>query len=259
VRLAALLATLLLAASCHGGSTPGDASGDPLDEALDGEGDWCGTICTGGTTCVDGEVYVLVFAAVPCGAEPWGESDPECSHGTPDLVCDEPSCETADERYAYCIGEGVDWARTLNPPRHLLGLLCPEGRPRMAGDPCAGDGDCRPAAAGRLLCDAVSGACAAAAPVVPPAWFGQHCGLEPADIVECYSETVPGVTCDVCHIRRDEECPAQACTLECEYDEDCPEGYACVCNPFALSERMYCAATTDRLSTQGRASGLPCP
>lgn len=227
----------------------------------------CHWDCFGGITCEAGDIWLLGYGARPCCsyAEPWPGPGPTCGLyriGT----CEGGTC-SMDPRYSQCryVG-GSMWLETFE---HLTPLFCPENWPRVAGDHCETHADCRPVAEGtvpRLRCDADSSTCVAEPRPEAPAGFGESCGLAPEDhswLQRDGVETlVSGVMCDVCHAVWNEAdgCWRQACTLSCQFDEDCPEGTLCLC-PDLLHEihGQFCAAATDRDSSAGRSAGLACP
>ncbi|MBI5487409.1 MAG: hypothetical protein HY905_08755 [Deltaproteobacteria bacterium] len=229
----------------------------------------CHWDCFGGTTCTADGVYVLAYAPRDCChfGDPWPGDGPLCSSGGPHHICDSPSCRVPDERYGECLqrlGRG-----SLEPDdlAEALRLHCPEGGPKSPGDPCTTDADCRPVAEGaapRLRCDTGLSACVADVRPPPPAGFGASCGATRGDVLSSEVDVlVTTPTCPLCHAIVDWRtgCVLQACTADCRFDEDCPDGTVCLCTLASgyYSARGYCAGATDRDTVEGRIAWLTCP
>jgi hypothetical protein len=243
---------------------PFDRQRDSSDDACV-EG--CHWDCFGGSLCEDGEVYVVGYGAVYCCglADPWPYGGPACSITPAWTQCTEPKCAVPDPRYGACLMD-IQWDDlTAQLAGHLLRLYCEENGARAPGDPCTLDADCRPVAEGttaRLRCDSVTSTCVGDERPPTPATFGQPCGL---DASEYERELTAGVTCELCHTYWDStaSCLAQACTMPCQFDEDCPGGAVCVCGRWPLWSDappyyQFCAVTTDRFTAAGRAQALSC-
>ncbi len=191
----------------------------------------CHWDCFGGTSCSGGTLLTLANAPRPC-----------CRPEDFDLLsacvvrrseCAAPSCNP-DTRYRTCLDSTARAVVSPIPGFDPLAdqrnrrLLCGEGAPRSPGDACHADEDCRPIAEGAgaaLRCDTSTMRCALTARPAAPDLYGQHCGVTSgADGV------APGATCAWCVISSASSgCLAQACTMPCDYDEDCPEGSMCLC------------------------------
>ncbi|MBX3246281.1 MAG: hypothetical protein KF901_03785 [Myxococcales bacterium] len=108
---------------------------------------------------------------------------------------------------------------------------------RLAGDPCATDGDCQPPAPGPgirryLACDVDAGACAA---IDPPAHSIVACGDVNLDGLstpegQAYGvvrdESCPGGWCKFV-APADAECHPGVCVTPCETHWDCPPSLFC--------------------------------
>lgn len=251
------------------GATSIDApDGDAApDEGSPGCEDGCHWDCSGGFQCwTDGHVWRIGAGAYPCchAGDPWPYDGPTCSAG--DRYTCMAGCGTSmwsvDERYAYCF-QWPPLQSLSQPGPSVLRLLCSEGQPHSAGDPCTADDECRPAAAsvaGGLSCDTASGHCVDRVRPPAPSDFGASCGLAPADVpYDSYDHVVPGKTCSDCYVFNNGTCLEQACTMPCEYDEDCPDGAVCLCGTTGNGAfAQFCANATDRTGP-GRRSWLSCP
>ncbi len=192
-------------------------------------------------------------------------ADLSSPHSAPAYACASSECGLAgsliaDERYQGCIADLVS-SRSATPARAepLLRLFCTEGLPHRVGAPCATDDDCRPAAEGisRLTCDRTSRACATAARPPRPAGFGEQCGATYG--ASGVGSVIATPSCAVCQVTirvtAVGNCVAQACTMPCDYDEDCPDSAVCLCD----GGMRYCALVRDRRTWAGRTEWLRCP
>jgi len=256
-------------AADDGVADDGSATDDGGDDACDPGCHWD---CFGGIGCEEGEVWLYGNAPRDCChyRDPWPGPGPVC--GFVMLAdCAPEACDpdaAGDPRYTSCL-EFID-DPVLENWEHIPPTLCAGGWGRRAGDPCATDDDCRPAAedaAPRLRCDVASSTCVADVRPAAPAGFGASCGLTPADLEESHHDgreiLAAGATCDVCYAAWNEpgNCWRQACTIPCRFDEDCPDGTVCLCPLTAYNAvpGQFCAAATDRESSAGRSAGLVCP
>jgi len=226
----------------------------------------CHWDCFGGIVCSSGKVYQLGYGPRPCcrSSDPWPGDGPICSSIV--LYECEGFCVYTDERLDLCmyVGNSFMPPRYFEFPSEFLKVFCEEGRPHAPGDSCENDDDCRPAAhgEGRLRCDSESGRCIVADPVLPPEGFGGNCGLSGDDPSLRYAVVKFAPNCEICHVGNNLEiCLEQGCTMNCAFDEDCPEGYVCVCetDQYRMEMHRICAITEDTTTPEGRASGLTCP
>ena len=226
----------------------------------------CHWDCFGGSQCVAGTAWANGFAPRQCchHDDPWPGPGPVCAaYGRP---CQGGACVTPDRRYAACLELiSTPAAHCMGADcRHLL-LYCPEGAAKPPGALCGGDADCRPAAEGvpRLRCDTVmTGTCVEDERPAPPADYGAGCGLTVGDVPSLDGETaVERGTCSLCQVMRvGDGCLRQGCTVPCSFNEDCPADSICLCGGWGSPVIGYCAAATDRETSEGRAAGLPsCP
>lgn len=229
----------------------------------------CHWDCMGtGYRCMDGDVFSLARGAMKC-----------CHPGDPPFTkhgewCEGPTvhqCQTGcrqqpqDERYAACLDylASIHW---LAPDtKGLIRLLCHEGEPKHVLDPCASDEDCRPvetSVPGALRCDTATHRCIEYPRPAEPVDYGSHCGLALSGSGWVGSDFAkPGDTCKLCHVALDSasNCLAQACTMECLLDEDCPAGSVCVCGDGTQiqSPQHYCVKGTARTFPE-RTAWLSC-
>lgn len=249
-----------------GEGSPADArDGDATsDEGSSGCDYGCHWDCSAGFQCwSDGHVWQIGLGAYPCCriGEPWPFEGPTCGAG--DVLTCTAGCGTSmwqvDSRYAYCLQS----MRLDVSPLAMVRLLCAEGAPHVSGDPCLTDDDCRPAAAsvtGGLSCDVRSGTCTDVSRPAAPPEFGASCGLMPSDVpTDPDDRVVAGKTCSYCHVVRGTDCVEQACTMPCEYDEDCPDGAVCLCETTGRGAlQQFCAKVTTREGSE-RTAWLSCP
>lgn len=244
----------------------GDAGGVDVFDSFDACVPGCHFDCFGGIRCYDGDVWLLAHATVPCCQhdDPWPYSLPECGERAT-YTCAEGCGYFADPRYAYCMEFTGEWP--LDPMADsLLSLHCIEGAPKDLQHPCEDDADCRPAmdSVDRLRCDQTLSACVAETRPATPMGFGENCGLVSDNLWPQDEDLSTAPNCDLCHYRylEGDSCVSQACTVACEYDEDCPAGTACLCRvPYGEQAVRFCAPVADlqaRTTPEGRTAWLTC-
>ena len=224
----------------------------------------CHYDCFGGLTCHEGGVYQNAFSPRPCCHHGDFAGDPKvCAPGnTPAYSCPSGKCGgPVDRRYESCLRWSAGASARI--PDHLLRLACGEGKSHVAGDPCKTDEDCRPAAEtqpGQLTCDRATSRCVAEMGPVAPSWYGKTCGIGPAEVVGSFNITlVRGKTCDLCLASWPDraQCLRQACTMPCQFDEDCPAGSVCMCTlgPSGQGVQQFCAPVGSGFSGDRRGAG----
>ncbi len=220
--------------------------------------------------CSQGKVYFTERGAVPCckNSDPWPGPGPGCSDGRIYHVCKSGCVKylDLDKRYRHCLRPETSFYRIPSTGYHFLDLLCQETTFKKVGAPCKSGDDCRPAAASltRLTCDNSTHACVLTKRKPAPAIFGSSCGLDSSDVKPGmnFDFAGPGKTCALCHHVWDEtaKCMRQACTLSCNYDEDCPDGSVCLCVGTNKADMaQICAPATERNTVEGRSAWLKCP
>jgi hypothetical protein len=270
-------------ASCGGDAAQpevADGSGDrPYDgsvhDVMDSAQDQpfnpsCHYDCFGAVTCKDGIVTVWAHAPVPC--EFWTGECPHQQAGT----C-QRGCSTAR-------------LSSYNPFQTCPLTICKEASPKLPGDGCEADQDCRPTRAETedeirqrdggleslpgdggvrqtyLRCDPTKKECVEAPEVVVPDWM-KACdpALLAAQDPGAYGPVVdPSCAGGVCVISaiHDDKCRPQGCSRWCSGDDECPQGAVCqqvvvgVCAEGAdAGQRAYCKPG----SRNDLGAGLVCP
>lgn len=230
VRRASRAVAGLLAATWLSGCTDESGAGGDGGGCQPG----CHWDCFGSVWCSAGQVVVDAYGARPCCQPGEMSLDEACrvsSTPCPTGRCAEPTV------YGAC-------ATRRNELRHggLYGALpasltvrvfCEGGALKRAGAACTSDDDCRPAApehAGGLRCAPATQRCVAATRPTAPAGYGAHCGATPRTGVAEGIAVTGGRSCDLCAIGATPSgCLGQACTIACDFDEDCPDGSLCAC------------------------------
>lgn len=239
---------------------------DPEDE--DGCDPGCHWDCFGGAPlCSDGAIWTWGYGPRPvchCG-DPWPEGGPACNTGTlrecTSGVCTDDT-DLYDE-YAFCLDAGLEYPSDVSMlwyemPAEFFKVFCQEGYDHVSGDHCEDDEDCRPASGGRLACDTTAGECVETVRPPLPDGMGDPCDLSyDPGTAEYYVETYDTGCEEACHVGANRgDCVEQGCTFACAFDEDCPEGYMCVCENPGDSLFRICAASTSAATPEERASGL---
>lgn len=194
----------------------------------------CHWDCFGGVTCSAGQVSVSGFGARPC-CQPGGMS-PEEACRVSSTPCPTGRCAETTVYGACAMQRGArrgDGLSEALPASLTARVLCEGGALKREGAACASDDDCRPAApehAGGLRCAPATQRCVAATRPPAPAGYGAHCGATPSTGVAEGIAVTAGRSCALCAIGvTPSACLGQACTVACDFDEDCPEGSLCAC------------------------------
>lgn len=185
----------------------------------------CHWDCFGSTPrCSEGAIVARRGGARPC-CRPT-DFTPATACPDEELIRCREGCSDGDPRYPR-----PEKLSHLFEDEELRQAFCAEGINRRPGDPCSGDIHCRPAAegVGRLECDDGSRTCVEVErPPAPPELF-QHCGLTSHASAETV-KLVKAPNCEVCLVLTPEDrCASQACSMLCQFDEDCPAGSSCSC------------------------------
>ncbi len=201
----------------------------------------CHYDCFGRTTCLDGVVTSWANTPVSCSA--WTGSCPHYVVETCRKGCSASEISTS----------------TLCPL-----AICKENVPKVAGDPCETDDECRPSRARTtgtttpenvyLRCDVAAGICVSADPPVLADWLagctpglltslgGVNTGLVRISDPQCSS--------GLCMAAGETTCVRNGCTMACRSDDECPTGAICTgasCDPFAVDRTGFCAVSPQTL------------
>src|SRR6266496_1211823 len=203
----------------------------------------CHYDCFGRTTCADGVVTSWANVPVPCSQ--WTGSCPHSIVG----MC-QKGCGASNSRI------GASMTCPL--------VVCKENAPKVLGDPCETNDDCRPSPALTggatpenvyLRCDITAGTCVSAtapvladwlAPCTPhvlASFMGVTTGLQAVVDSRCSS--------GLCLAAGETTCVRQGCTMACRSDDECPMSSLCMgaaCDPFASTKAGFCAVSTQALS-----------
>ena len=120
--------------------------------------------------------------------------------------------------------------------------MCEEGRPKVAGDPCATDTDCQPPSSTgsfddvdrhHLVCDGATSSCVAGPDPIPSDWLAR-CEEDFTALRESTPEASaygivrsPSCSTGVCIFFERDTCVATGCGQPCEHDWHCPDGAHC--------------------------------
>jgi hypothetical protein len=222
MRLTSIRLLVLIAAACCSmiACDPGadeEPGGSPDDDP------YCHWDCFSGShSCEDGVVTSRGGGSIPCS-----EWEGDCP--LVDRYMCEQGCRT-----------DISWLDGNEPDPSIL---CEEHRPRVAGDRCEDDLDCRPFTVVtepdgalspiHLVCDVQQGTCVETAPPVIDGYM-TSCEVTPSDIVSFPGHS-PHVLDDtscvtgLCLADNSDQraCVPQGCTVTCADDADCPARAVC--------------------------------
>jgi len=207
----------------------------------------CHYDCFGALTCVDGTVTRWTNAPVACSD--WKGDCPHAVVSTCMKGCDKPRLETSgstDDR-----------------------VICREYAPKVAGNPCQADDDCRPTAAVvtgteirnvSLKCDQASSVCVERPQTPPNDWLApctasviKSAKLEGIESAAFHPLPDPGCSSGLCIVAGHTTCVRQGCSVPCRSDDECPPASRCEgeafgwSDPFAVTKMGACVPSAASL------------
>ncbi len=237
---AALLAFAAWALRCTSAPSTQTPDAQPVDVSRDPpEVDpGCHYDCLGPRwMCMRGTIYRSRDAPIPCGY-PVPNTFDMCALGS--WRCEGADSCADDTPYAACIQRvSAQWG-DLEHLTLVHRALCGSGSLKAPGALCTHHDDCRPSTlpdGQRLRCDLTSRRCVPA-PRPAPRGYGASCApLVGGPTAESYP-TFEARDCGHCVNVHPSMCASGVCTMWCDFDDDCPEGSVCACQPGSRPQRL---------------------